>query len=383
MLRSRLASVVHLGRRYKTLNLVELSRTAMLSNVRLVQKQHPAFGIIPVLKSNAYGHGLNEVAVILNGADVPFLAVDGYFEAARIRRVSRQHLLVLGYIAPENASLLDTHRCSFVVQDTAMLAALGRLHRRVRVHVELNTGMNRLGLNTEELPGYLAVLKKYKHLELEGVMSHLADADNPDDDTLTRQQVAVFDRAVEQIAAQGFRPRYIHIAQTAGSTKVQSKYTNALRLGIGLYGINPLARADPQSMQLAGLKPVLSLKSTIVKVINLKPGDVVGYNATFRTDKPMRIGVLPVGYYEGVPRELSNVGRFTAGRHTLPIVGRVSMNHTMVDLGASGAGVGDEVTVFSGDHTQPNAIAHIAADHGLFAYTLLTGIASSIRRKIV
>jgi alanine racemase len=384
MLRGSLGTMMmRLGRKYKTLNRVELSRAAVLHNVRLIQRQHPDFGVIPVLKSNAYGHGLREMATILNDADVPFLAVDGYFEAARIRRLSRHRILVLGYIAPENAQLLDVKRCSFVVQDEVMLAALGRLRKRVKVHLELNTGMNRLGLNEEELPGYLRLLKRYRNLELEGVMSHLADADNGQDDVLTRLQVERFDAAVSQILAEGFTPKYIHIAQTAGSTKAESRYANALRLGIGLYGISPLAQSDSKASKLTDLKPVLSLKSTIIKVIDLRPGDIVGYNATFKAAKPMRIGVLPLGYYEGLPRALSNLGVVTAGGHQLKIVGRVSMNHAMVTLDGTELRVGDEVTVFSADPAAPNSIARLSADHGLFIYGLATGIASSIRRIIV
>lgn len=369
-------------RRYKTLNTIELSRTAMLHNVALLLQQHPSFGIIPVLKSNAYGHGLREVAEILNGADCAFLAVDGYFEAAKIRYITRHRLLVLGYILPENVFLVDTERCSFVVQDIAGLEAFGKLDRPVNVHLELNTGMNRLGLSVKELGPYLETFKQFPNLRLEGVMSHLADADNDTDNSFTERQVEVFDRQVDQIRDAGFEPEIVHIAQTAGSTKARSQYANAVRLGIGLYGLNPLDTKDDRYRELAGLRPVLSLKGTIIKVIDLKPGDTVGYNRTFVAKRAMRIGVLPLGYYEGLPRELSNVGILTAQGRDLPIVGRVSMNHVMVELN-NDLGVGDQVTVFSSDPSQPNAVANIASRHHLFTYSLATSLASSIRRSIV
>lgn len=369
-------------RRYKTLNTAYLDRGAMLDNVALLQKQHPGSGIIPVLKSNAYGHGLREVAEILNGADCTFLAVDGYFEAAKIRHITRHRILVLGYILPENAPLVDTERCSFVVQDIAGLEAFGKLGRPVNIHLELNTGMNRLGLSGDELEPYLETFKRYPNLTLEGVMSHLADADNDTDNSFTDQQVAAFDQLVGKIHSAGFSPRVIHIAQTAGSTKANSRYANAVRLGIGLYGISPLNPKDAKRSELADLRPVLSLKSTIIKVIDLKPGDAVGYNRTFVAKRAVRIGVLPVGYYEGLPRELSNAGVLTAGNRELPIAGRVSMNHVMVEL-ADGLGIGDQVTVFSSDPAQPTSITAVAERHHLFAYSLVTGIASSIRREIV
>lgn len=369
-------------RRYKTLNVVQLDRKAMLHNVALVARQHRGTDIIPVLKSNAYGHGLREVAEILNDADCAFLAVDGYFEAAKLRHITKHRMLVLGYILPSNVHLVDTERCSFVVQDIEGLEAFGELGRPVNVHLELNTGMNRLGLSEEELDAYLATVKRYPTLELEGVMSHLADADNEADGSYTVRQVRQFDKTIEHIRAAGFRPRVIHIAQTAGSTKAKSKHANAIRLGIGLYGVNPLAPIDQKYSELGNLQPVLRLISTIIKVIDLKPGDSVGYNRTFIAKRPMRIGVLPIGYYEGLPRELSNRSVLTAGTQKLPILGRVSMNHVMVGL-PDGLQIGDKVTVFSADPMQPNSIAAIAANYHLFAYGLLTGIASSIRREII
>jgi alanine racemase len=289
----------------------------------------------------------------------------------------------MGYSLPENAHLLDTKRCDFVVQDIAGLHAFGLLGKPVRVHVELDTGFNRLGLNEQELAPYLAVLKQYPKLVLDGVMSHLADADNELDDDYTVRQVRAFDAQVEQVMASGFSPKYIHLAQTAGSVKAQSVYANAIRLGIGTYGVTPLMPKDAKAPQLAGLQPVLTLTSTIIKVVDLKKGDAVSYNGTFVAPRAMKIGVLPLGYYEGIPRAVSNVGCVTYGRRVLPIVGRVCMNHTMIDLKDTKLQVGDKVTVISNDLSQPNSVAQLQAVHGLFPYTTLTGLSSSVRRNIV
>jgi len=368
---------------YQPLNRIELNAAAMTHNVAYIKKQHPGFEVVPVLKSNAYGHGLEQVAEILNGADCHSLAVDGYFEAAKIRDITKHHILVLGYILPENAHLLDTKRCSFVVQDIAGLRAFAALRRPVKVHLELNTGFNRLGLQPGELPEYLEELKRHSNLELEGIMSHLADADNERDDSFDEKQQGQFDTLVTQILSAGFQPKFIHIAQTAGSAKIRSKYANTVRLGIGTYGINPLLPEDSHYKDLAKLKPVLDLKSTIIKVLDLKKGDRVSYNGIFTAPKPMRIGVLPLGYYEGVQRALSNKGCVTYGSKSLPIVGRVCMNHTMIDLGQTSLQIGDEVTVISSDSVLPNSVAALQSERGLFAYTTLTGIASSVHREII
>ena len=385
MLRRTIKQLLHQASRnnYRPLNRIELSRQRLLDNVALVQRQHPDYVVIPVLKGNAYGHGIQAVATILRDSPVQWLAVDGYFEAAQIRDWCPQRLLVLGHVRPENVGLLDIKRCSFVVQDIDGLRALGRLRKPVRIHVELNTGMNRLGLQPHELAAYLDELHKYPNLELEGVMSHLADADNPDDDSFTALQAKRFDNQVEQILQAGFTPRIIHLANTAGSTHKLSRYANALRLGIGTYGLNPLDSSDRHAAALHGLRPVLSLKSTIIKVQNLQPGDKVSYSCTFTARRAMRIGVLPLGFYEGVPRALSGKGVVTHGQQRLPIVGRICMNHTMVDLGDSGLQVGNEVTVICDDPTKPNSMAGWQRHHNLFMYESCTGLSSTIRREIV
>lgn len=368
---------------YQTLNRIELDSANILHNVALIQKQHPHYGVFPVLKSNAYGHGLTEIAKILNEAACDFLVVDGYFEAAKIRTITNHRILVMGYIRPQNTRLLDTKHCSFVVQDIASLEAFGRLGRPVRIHVELNTGMNRMGLQPHELEPYLETFKRFPNLELEGVMSHLADADNDQDNGFTDQQTTLFDSLVDQIQTAGFKPKYVHLAQTAGSTKSKSRFANGIRLGIGVYGVNPLTTADSYHKKLDSLKPALQLTSTIVKVIDLHKGDKVSYNGIFTAPHAMRIGVLPLGYYEGIPRALSNTGIVTHGDTALPIVGRVCMNHTMISLEETDAQVGDEIVIMSKKPGAPNSIEQVCLRHSLFSYSLLTGLSSSIRREII
>jgi alanine racemase len=367
---------------YQTLNRIELDRQRVLANATYIQNQ-TGQAVIPVLKANAYGHGLEQMAQMLNQFACPFLAVDGYFEAAQIRDITRHRILVMGYIRPENMHLLDTKRCSFVVQDIAGLQALGALRRPIKIHLELETGMHRLGLSIDELDAYLTALKRYPRLQLEGVMTHLADADNPDSNDFNVQQIQLFDVAVERILAAGFQPRYFHIAQTAGSSKAQSKYANALRLGIGLYGINPLDPQDRQASKLAELKPVLELKSTIIKTYELQPGDQVSYGGTFKASSAMRIGILPLGYYEGLPRQLSNQGFVTYKNQALPILGRICMNHTTIDITTTKLTVGGEVTVISKNNEQPNSIQTASATFDQFSYEWLVRLSSSLRRVIV
>lgn len=368
---------------YQTLNRIEISRSRVLANIDLLRKQQPIQTIIPVLKANAYGHGLTQIATILNDADCALIAVDGYFEAAQIKDLSRHQILVMGHILSTNVRLLDTRRCSFVVQDVAGLHAFGKLDRPISVHMELNTGMYRMGLSTDEVDKFLAVLKQYRKLQLEGIMTHLADADNAESTSFTDQQVALYEQMVKRVRAAGFDPKFLHVAQTAGSVKVESKLANAIRVGIGLYGINPLAVHDPQYKLLGGLRPVMQLKSTIIKTHNLKKGERVSYNGIFTAAHDMKIGILPLGYYEGLPRELSVDGYVSVGNQQLPIVGRICMNHTMIDLTDTEFDINDEVTVISNDNGLPNSIMAATVSHQLFSYGWLAHLSASVKRLVV
>jgi len=364
-------------------NNILVSRAALLNNFDVYVRLAPGGLVIPVLKSNAYGHGLEEVAAVLKDRAMPYLAVDGYFEALRIRAVSRQPVLVMGAIALENFARMTFGNFAFVVGDALTIEALGQTGRRVKVHLEIETGMMRYGVPMADLEKILALLKQYPKIELEGVMSHLADADNPRDASYTTGQTERFDQAVEQVVAAGFSPKYLHLAQSAGGVKVRSKYANTLRVGIGMYGILPLARDDPAFGALRQLKPVLELRSTITKVLEVKAGETVSYGCTFTAKRDGRIGVLPLGYYEGIPWALSNAGQVKYGSEHLPMVGRVCMNHTMIDLTDSAAAAGDVVAVISADRSDPVALDAICQRYNLFNYECLVRLNQNIRRTVV
>ncbi len=367
---------------YSVHSYIEVSRSAILHNIDTF-KQLTNLQVIPVLKGNAYGHGIITATTALKGYKLPYIAVDGYFEALRIREVSNQPVLVMGAILPQNFARMKYDNFAFVVQNEATIHALGKTKKPINVHLECNTGMNRYGASSAEVEKLVGAILRYKNLTLEGVMSHLADSDGDDPKTVDAA-VAIFDTCVEKIQKAGANPTIIHVAQSAGSLKAHSKYANTIRLGIGTYGINPFPKNHALHEKLqAELRPALKLVGTITKVIQLNKGDQVSYNYTFTAPKKMKIGVLPLGYYEGVNRSLSNKGVVKAGDANLPIVGRVCMNHTMVSLEKSDCSEGDRVTVYSNDPADANSIDAIATNYNLFNYNLLTALSPDIRRILV
>lgn len=368
---------------FATFNEITVSRSALLHNFDFFSSLLPGGYVIPVLKSNAYGHGIAEIATILKQRKFPYIAVDGYYESLAIHNVSKQPVLVMGAIKSDNFQKMNFRGLAFVVQDANTVKALAKTGRRAKVHIELETGMTRHGVTAKDLPAFLELLARYPKLAVEGVMTHLADADNPADDSYNKKQTQAFDSAISRILEAGFKPKYIHIAQSAGSTKVSSKFANTLRIGLALYGINPLEQSDDACGQLQALKPVLSLTSTITKVSTVESGTSVSYGRTYTTSSTTKIGVLPLGYYEGLPKALSNVGTVQYGDTYLPIAGRVCMNHTMVGLGGSGASAGDKIIIISSDKNSNNTVDNICQSHDLFSYGLLVGLNQNIRRRIV
>lgn len=366
---------------FETFNTVELSQSALLGNFDIFQQLEPAHRVIPVLKANAYGHGLTEIAQILKAREFPYIAVDGYFEALELRAVSKQPVLVMGAIHPDNYSRMHLGRDAFMVQDEVSIKALGGLGKNVKLHLEIDTGMHRQGIQAKRLIHFINLIDSFPSLELEGIMSHLADADG-EDRSYTEKQVDLLDKTIQLVHTLGHSPRYVHLAQSAGSVTINSKYANTYRVGLGLYGINPFTPEDTRHHELKVLRPVLSLKSTIIKINHLKKGDKVSYNGIFTAPRDMKIGVLPLGYYEGLPRALSNKGLVVWRDKYLRIVGRICMNHTLVSLEGTTAKVGDEVTVISSNPGNKNSLGKICDQFGLFNYETLVHIAPTIRRII-
>ncbi len=370
-------------RRLKTLNRAEILAANIEHNFYTFKKLLPRQQVMPVLKSNAYGHGIAEIVTILKKMNCPYLVTDSYFEALQIFEVSKkQKVLVVGWNHPENFRHFDFDRIALTIYDLPSLEALITLKKKVLVHLKINTGLNRQGLLPEELGIYLEKIKAAPHIILDGVFSHFSSADDPDN-TVTKEQEKLFSKCLDEVEKSGFKPKFIHLANTAGALKTIDKRINSFRLGIGLYGHNPLSPKDALFAKLEELKPALRIVSTLVNVLSLKKGDKVGYNGTFIAQRKMRLGVVPVGYYECMPRRLSNTGFFRTGTHPLPIRGRIHMNLTCFDLKDSELAIGDEVEVISAEKDGLNSVARIAVAAGTIPYEILVHINESIRRVII
>ncbi|MEK7479892.1 MAG: alanine racemase [Patescibacteria group bacterium] len=363
---------------YTPLIEIRIRKDAIIHNLNAFRERGRDVAVAPVLKSNAYGHGLVEVARILNGEDLPFFCVDSYFEALILRNENiRTPLLIIGYTPVETmleSRLADVAFGIIGFEELRSLAALAR--SPIAIHLKVDTGMHRHGIQPSELGDACMLIRANKHIVLEGVYSHLADADTPDSEHV-KMQIAGWNEMAARTRKEFPHIKYFHLAATTGSFYAQQIDANVMRLGIGLYGINV-------SLGTLDLHPALEMRTRITSIHTLHAGESVGYNATFTASRDTRIATIPAGYAEGVDRRLSNKGPITVRGTPCPIVGRVSMNITSLDISnVANVRVGDEAVVISSSAADGNGVEKIAKLCGTIPYEILVHIPAHLRRVVV
>jgi len=360
---------------YSPLIEVFIHKDALLDNLRYFQRLDPAVSVAPVLKSNAYGHGLVEVARVLDDQSLPFFCVDSYYEALILRNEDiRTPILILGYTPLENigAELADV---AYSIVSIDALHALARSAREnVRVHLKIDTGMHRHGILEDEIDDALALLRANRRVRLEGVYTHLADADAKDSAHALKQK-ALWNDIVDRVKDVFPDVKYIHASATAGTWVGME--ANCMRLGLGLYGVHGGGERHE-------LRPALEMRSSISSVRTVRAGESIGYNATFTAPEEMRIATIPAGYYEGIDRRLSSVGFVEIRGKPCAIRGRVSMNITSVDVSAlQNVVAGEDVVIYSADPASPASIESASRTCGTIPYELLVHIPGTLRRTVV
>ena len=367
---------------YRHLNKILISQEALIHNHYVLQEFHPEAKICPVLKSNAYGHGLKTVAPVFEKLAVPFLVVDSLFEAYGLQKTGvRTPILILGYTHPHNFTVkkLPFHVTVF---DLELARVLNEYQRGCSIHLFVDTGMCREGIQLHELKGFLEQLKKCTNLKVVGLATHLADADNDVSAQSMNEQLKRFQEAIDLVHQAGYEPQWHHLSASGGAFKIKNRAFNLIRAGLASYGVNPLLKNDQAYDQL-NLRPALTFMSTLAQIKTVPAGSLVGYNGTFIAEREMRLGLLPAGYYEGVDRRLSNKGLVTINGAECFIIGRVSMNMTVVDLlNAPNAMVGDEVVIYDTSLNAKNTIVEAAQSAGTIPYELLVHLAESVRREL-
>jgi alanine racemase len=324
---------------------VEIDLAALRHNfMQLRRRSAPEVEIMGVVKADAYGHGAVFVAQTLQDAGASMFGVAIAEEGLELRRAGIvKPILVLGGVWPGQEDIVLAEHMHTTVFEYAQLERLNtaarRQGRRCACHIKLDTGMGRLGLQPEDLPGFLARLRHFPHLEIVGVMSHMALADEPEHPHNTIQ-MKVFEQGVEQIRAAGFKPHYLHTYNSAASFAPPSSMCNLLRPGIALYGGQPLGQTH------LDLRPVMNFRTQIAHLKWLPPGRGVSYGQHFTATRPTLVAAVPVGYADGYNRLLSNGFAAVVNKCKVPVIGNICMDWTMLDVtGVPGVALYDDVTL--------------------------------------
>jgi alanine racemase len=354
---------------------------AIAQNVSILSRHAGDRPLLAVVKSNAYGMGALPVARTLVEAGVRWLGVALVEEGAQLRRNGiTLPILLLGPADPAQCPWLVELGITPAVYSLAFLEALeeaaAQAGRTVEAHLKVDSGMGRLGLREEEIPGFLSALAGAPHVRISGLFSNLASADNPSSPQ-TEDQLGRFLGILHTLRQSGVEPEWVHLSNSAGILAHPGTHLTLCRPGLSLYGMRP-----SDVLPEPGLKHALSLRTVVAQVKDLPPGTPVGYGATYRTASRQRVGILPIGYGDGLPRVLSPGGYALVGGARCSFLGRVSMDLAALDLEPyGGSEAGREVVLWGeggGECLTPWDWARWA---GTIPYEIMTGIRSRVARR--
>jgi alanine racemase len=358
----------------------EIDLEALAWNLGLARRTLGSVPVLAVVKADAYGHGAVEVARTLEKERVDWFGVALPEEGVELRRAGvMRPVLLLGGLAPAQADLVLEHGLTPAVfradQVEALGAAAGRRGTRVSAHLKIDTGMGRLGVPAAEVAAFAAVLARSPRVRLAGAFSHLAAADDPSD-PFTERQVELFLGAVQVLRSSGLALEAIHLANSAAVTDHRAAWLTLARPGIVLYGYPPSSKVSPLPW-----RPVLSLKSTVIYLKDVPAGTSIGYGRAYVTPRPARIASLAIGYDDGLPRLLGNRGHVLVRGRRAPIVGRVSMDLTTLDVTEiPGVRLGDIAVVIGRDAEEFLGADQIASWAETISWEVLCGVGARVPR---
>lgn len=337
-----------------------------------------------VVKADAYGHGSIECAKHLERSEIDWFGVALPEEGVELRKhgirkmilclgsfwVGQEHLLLNHHLTPTIFRLEIAEKFNQAAKELSVIA---------NVHIKVDTGMNRIGVRFDELGNFAEGLKKFTNLKIDGVMTHFAAADNLSDNNFTNLQIKRFNDAVELLQEKGFRPTYKDLANSPASVAHPQSYGNMLRLGGILYGLG--GDVLPPNIPKPELKAVMSLHSRISFIKKVPKGETLGYSRTFQTTRDSLIATIPIGYQDGYLRGLSNCGRVIVNGIYANVVGRVSMDWTLIDVtDLPQIAVNNEVILIGKQNDLTIEAEELACKTNTISYEVTCGISQRVGR---
>jgi len=341
----------------------------------------PGVDVLGVVKADAYGHGAIEVARVLVAEGARWLAVSSVDEGVTLREAGLRapRILVMGGFLPDEGRQLAEHQLTPVIHSLAQIRQVERLAQSsgelIRYHLKIDSGFGRIGVSLSNAPGFIRQVAGMPGLLVEGIYTHFASSDvDPD---YTQAQAQAFLSVVRSAATDGIRPRWIHMANSSALLRFPETHGTLVRPGLAFYGVSPY----PRSSNVVTLSPALSWKSRVIFLKSVPEGSPISYARTWSAKRPTRVATLAVGYADGLPRIVSNKGQVLIGGRRVPILGRVTMDMTMVDVtDVSDCHVGDEAVLLGRQGAEEITANDLAEWAQTSSYEILCGIAARVPR---
>lgn len=377
-----------------SLTTVEVSQKALFHNFRQFRKRvGKKIKIMAVVKANAYGHGIKEVAGIVSKKGADWLGVNSLEEGVVLRQEGiKLPILILGYTPSDKIGEAIKNDLSFVVYHRAIIKKANqeakKLKKSARVHLKVETGTNRQGIGLNEISPFAKFCARQKNIFLEGIYTHYANIEDTLDPSFVIEQLAKFKQALSAIGESAAGGQLIkHTACTAATILFEETYFDLVRVGIGLYGLWPSreTKVSAQEKRIKiDLQPVLSWKTKVAQLKTVKKGETIGYGRAYKTRRKSKIAILPAGYWDGYDRKLSNSGRVLIRGQFAPVLGRVCMNMIMVGVtDIPKVKVEDEVVLLGKQRKNEITAEEMAQKIGTINYEIVTRINPELPRKVV
>lgn len=337
--------------------------------------------ILMIVKSNAYGHGILPSSFLNFKTGIDMLGVANIEEAINLcKRKVKLPILILSYILPEEIPLVIKYNLRQTVGDWEMVKKLSELaqkrKKKVKIHIKIDTGMGCIGIPYKEAVEFVRKVKVLKGIEIEGIFSHFAQAEKKNK-FFSLKQIQRFKKIIQELENMQIKISLRHMANSAGILNLQESHFNMIRPGLILYGLLP---SNEVSYKI-NLKPVLSLKTKIIYLKEVEKGQSISYDRTYITTKRTKIGIIPLGYADGYRRDLSNKGEVLVCGRRVPVIGRIRMDQTILNVtNIPEIKIGDEVVVIGQQGKEKITVEEIAKKTNTIPYEIICGLSSRIRR---
>ena len=352
---------------------LEININNFKHNIEEIRKYVNNKELMPVIKANAYGTHLNERLDLLNEFNIVAVAI--LDEAGYLRSIGyEKDIFILNQPAIEDIEEIFDINPVIGLSSIEFLRALKNIHQKIRVHLEIETGMNRTGIKKEDLPSFLKEIKLNKNIVVEGIYTHLSSAD--DDEEYTKKQINIFHECVDIIKKEIPNIKYIHSSASNGLLNYDDTYTNLVRPGIIMYGYESFKGVN----NLIDIKPTCKLSTEITFLKEVEPNEGISYNKKYITKTKTKIATIPIGYADGLRRELTNVGHVLINDKIAPIIGTICMDSCMIDVTDIDCEVGDKVYLFDNEKI---TLDDIAKECNTINYEILCNISYRIPRVFI